>query len=311
MALFSILGQEVPKRYLSTILKTGNFSHFYLFVGPPGVGKGKMAEEFAALISCDPRDSLCTKKIKDNVHPNIKILEEKTIKISDIKDIQEEIYLSSMDGGKKVIIIKNAERLTTEAANALLKTLEEPPKDTVFILTSSWAYMLPLTIISRAQIVRFSTLSFEIVYTLWREKLKKNSPLPVYDGTMHFVETMDIRERLFSIFQTIANDREKKKVYELFNYGAQKRGLFKDSRRDLLDIWFSFLRDIYLLENNGIINLYKKEEFDIFRKRFSNIEISNLFESLSFLEKGIVFNINFIIWWEYLILSTYDILFGG
>ncbi len=311
MDLFSILGQEIPKRYLSTILKTGNFSHFYLFVGPPGVGKGKMAEEFAALISCDEKDTLCKKRIEENIHPNIKVLEEKTIKIQDIKDIQKEICLSSLNGKKKVVIIKDAERLTLEAANALLKTLEEPPEDTIFILTSSWVYTLPLTIISRAQIVRFSSLSFDIVYTLWKEKFKRKTPLPVYDGTMHFIDTMDIREELFSLFQSITSDRERKRVYKFFNYGMEKRGKLKDLRSDLLEIWFSFLRDIYLSENNGIINLYKKKEFDLFRDKFRHIEVSYLFESLSFLEKGIIFNINFIIWWEYLILSTYDILFGG
>ncbi len=311
MDLFSILGQEIPKRYLSTILKTGHFSHFYLFIGPPGVGKGKMAEEFAALISCDKKDTLCKKKIEENIHPNIKVLEERTIKISHIKDIQQEIYLSSLNGKKKVVIIKDAERLTPEAANALLKTLEEPPEDTIFILTSSWVYILPLTIISRAQMIRFSSLSFDTVYTLWKEKFKKKTPLPVYDGTMHFMETMDIREELFSLFQSIISDKKRKRVYELFNYGMEKRGRLKDLRSDLLEIWFSFLRDIYLSENNGIINLYKREEFDLFRDKFKHIEVSYLFESLSFLEKGIIFNINFIIWWEYLILSTYDILFGG
>ena len=106
MELFSVIGHDVSKRLLGAQIETGNILHFYLFIGPPGVGKGIMAEEFAIALNCKRGDDLCRKKIQDNIHPDVKIIrEEKSIKISQIKDIEEEISLSLLEGFKKVVII--------------------------------------------------------------------------------------------------------------------------------------------------------------------------------------------------------------
>ncbi len=309
--MFNILGQPVPKKFLSTIIESKSISHFYLFVGPPGVGKGMMAIEFAVFLICDRDDKLCRKKICDGLHPDVKIIEEKTIKLSHIKEIQNDISLSPIEGKRKIVVIKDIEKLTQEAANALLKTLEEPPEDTVFILTSSHMYVVPETIVSRAQIVKFSLLPFDTVSLVWSEKLNKQGNPPVYDGTLHFVKTLDVREWLFKIFYLIALDDEQRRVYELFEEGNRKRNLLKDIREDIIRIWFSFLRDLYLPKNGGIINLYKREEIELLRKKFERPDTVFLLEFLFSLERGILFNINFNIWWEYLILTTYDILFGG
>ncbi len=311
MDLFSVLGQDIPKKFLTSVIKSKDISHFYLFVGPPGVGKGKMAEEFAIFLICEGTDGLCSKKVRDNVHPDVKIVDEKVIKISHVKEIQKEVNLSPIESRRKVVVIKDVEGLTQEGANAFLKTLEEPPEDTIFVLTSSYMHMLPKTILSRAQLVRFSLLSRDTVESIWRDVLKREDPLPVYDGTLHFVDTLDMRTLLFTLFSVISRDRERKRVYDLFEQGIRKRNILKESRRDIVNIWFSFLKDVFLSENDGIINLYKKGEIEKIKESFTSVKLPFIFEPLSYLEKGIIFNINFNIWWEYLILSTYDILFGG
>ncbi len=310
MELFNILGHEVPKRILRQILEKREFFHFYLFTGPPGVGKGLIAREFAWLINCEKNDILCKNRISKNLHPDVKIIKEKNIKIAQIRELQEDIFLAPIEKDKKIIIIEDAETLTLEAANALLKTLEEPPPNTIFILTSSFFYLLPETIVSRAQVIQFSQLSKEEVTRIWHERLNKNQELPVYDGTLHFMETMNLREKLFELYFSVTEDSLKRKVYEVLNFGTYNRNL-KEMRKDIINIWFSFLHDIYL-PKDGIINLYKKERIISLRKKVKkDVDVPYIFEVISLLEKGMIFNISFNIWWEYLILSTYDILFGG
>ncbi len=318
MELFSVIGHDVPKRLLAAQIKSGNLSHFYLFIGPPGVGKGIMAKEFAIALNCDRGDDLCGKKIQDNIHPDVKIIkEEKNIKISQIKDIEEEVNLSLLEGSKKVVIIEDAERLTLEAANALLKTLEEPPENTVFILTRSYPSLLLKTVVSRAQVVKFSLLSYQDVEAIWLRRLRRRTPLPIYDGTLHFVKTLSLRSELFKLFSFIIYDEDKIKIDELFEYGNRKRNVLRELRYDIINIWSSFLHDVYhdvyIEKENGIINLYKKEEIKGFKRDITDITINiyRLLETLSFLERGMIYNLSFNTWWEYLMLSTYDILFGG
>ncbi len=311
MELFSVIGHDVPKRLLAAQIKSGNISHFYLFIGPPGVGKGIMAKEFAIALNCDRGDDLCGKKIQDNIHPDVKIIkEEKNIKISQIKDIEEEVNLSLLEGFKKVVIIEDAERLTLEAANALLKTLEEPPENTVFILTASYPSLLLKTVVSRAQVVKFSLLSYQDVEAIWLRRLRRRTPLPIYDGTLHFVKTLSLRSELFKLFLFIIDDEDKIKIDELFEYGDRKRNVLRELRYDIINIWSSFLHDIYIEEENDIINLYKREEIREFKGDIT-INVYKLLETLSFLERGMIYNLSFNTWWEYLMLSTYDILFGG
>jgi len=312
MDSFSILGHKIQRELLNVHIKSGKISHFYLFIGPPGIGKTLTAIEFALSINCLRDDEICKKKVLDNIHPSVKIIdEEKSIKISQIKEIEEEVNLSLLEGRKKVIILKDTEKLTPEAANSLLKTLEEPPPDTVFILISSYSHLLLKTIVSRAQVIRFSILPYEVVNTIWHEKLKKEDPLPVYDGTMQFVDNMSLRDSLFNVFLNIFNDPNRRYIVDVLEYGSKNYAKLKDVKPFIVDIWSSFLSDIYLSHIRGIINLYRKEEIIDLRRKVERINLPYIFDLISLLEKGIIYNINFNIWWEYLIVSTYDILFGG
>ena len=181
MSFKDIIGQEAPLAIIKSSLKNDRLSHAYLFVGEEGVGKETVAQRLAKILNCQ-RQSLeacgeCSscKKIERFLHPDVKYLKpegpSQTIKIDHILKLQHEIYLKAFEGRKKVFIISSAERMTQEAANAFLKTLEEPPGEAVLILITSHPEKLLPTITSRCQLVRFNLISKEKIEKFLREKL--------------------------------------------------------------------------------------------------------------------------------------------
>ena len=182
MAFSGILGNENIKETLINSVGEGRPSHSYIFSGPSGVGKKLFAIEFAKLINCDsspakrPENCTCSScgKIEKMVHPDVCLFEyegEKTIKIENIRsDFEEKIYLSPFEGKYKIFILDDAERMNINAQNAFLKTLEEPPPESIIILiTRSLNFILP-TIKSRCQILNFRRIENKLVRQLLIEQ---------------------------------------------------------------------------------------------------------------------------------------------
>lgn len=152
-------------------IRNGTSMHAMLFDGPKGTGKRTMADVLsrAALCASDgerPCDVCPTcRKCIDNVHPDVHIvdLEEdrKQIRIEQIRALIEQLSLASYEGGKKIVIIENADCMNANAQNALLKTLEEPVGDTLFFLLTVSPGALLQTIRSRCLPVHFSALGVE------------------------------------------------------------------------------------------------------------------------------------------------------
>ncbi len=167
MSLRQILGQEKAVRILKGILERKAVAHCYLFAGEEGVGKDLAAREFAKALLCgrvagDACDvcSAC-RRIDSGQHPDVHVMggEERQIKIDQVRDLGEALSKKSFEGGLKVAIVREAETMNQAAANAFLKTLEEPPAQSIIILVSARPDLLPDTIRSRAQMVRFYPLS--------------------------------------------------------------------------------------------------------------------------------------------------------
>lgn len=163
-----IIGNAKVKEILSSAIKTNNILHSYLFVGTEGIGKSIFAKEFAKMILCINKDkeecnNTCESCIKfdNNNNPDFKIIKPdgNNIKIEQIRQMNSKIVEKPIIAQKKVYIINDCEKMTKEAQNSLLKTLEEPPKYVVIILICSKENYLLNTIKSRCTKVVFNNLS--------------------------------------------------------------------------------------------------------------------------------------------------------
>ncbi|MDI6792266.1 MAG: DNA polymerase III subunit delta' [bacterium] len=161
-----IAGQEHAVTILGRAVRNNHLSHAYLFYGPEGIGKALAAKALAKAVNCEerycPADSPCSscRKIEANIHPDVEEIRPagNFILIGQIRGIKGKLALKPLGGEKRVFIILEAERMNTEAANAFLVTLEEPPSETIIILvTRDYEAVLP-TISSRCQGLRFNPL---------------------------------------------------------------------------------------------------------------------------------------------------------
>ena len=174
-----VVGQDAAIRLFKRALESGKLAHSYLLVGPEGTGKKTCALLFVNYLFCSqsPPCYECShcQKLSRGVHPDLLVLEPQgeTIKISQVREAEGFMRFRPLEAPAKVILILEAERLTPEAANALLKSLEEPPPYVHFILTALSGDVLLPTIVSRSQVVRFRALPREAVATLLVKRFGK------------------------------------------------------------------------------------------------------------------------------------------
>ncbi len=160
MALFpDIVGQNLALAILRRALVT-EAAHAYLFAGPVGVGKSDAAIEFAAGLICADNgcgDCDACRRVRAGIHPDVETIapEGTFILLDQVRAVNEDIVLRPFEATVRVYIVLGAETMNKEAANAVLKTLEEPPPHAHFILVSSYPEQLLPTIVSRCQRVPF------------------------------------------------------------------------------------------------------------------------------------------------------------
>jgi DNA polymerase-3 subunit delta' len=169
--MWQITGHDWVTTLLTNSIVQETVSHAYLFSGPPHVGKMTLALSLAQALNCEQQEAPCQhctacRKISERTHPDVRVIDleyqarlrdeppaqQRELRIDTIRSIREDVSLKPFEAARKVFIIQDADSMTSEAANALLKTLEEPPPHAVLVLTACDARSLLPTIVSRCQV---------------------------------------------------------------------------------------------------------------------------------------------------------------
>lgn len=166
----ALCGQEKAKRLFAKALRADRIPHAYLFRGPDGVGKKRFARGVAMAINCRRRQEdkacgdcpSCRKYVSGN-HPDLVLIspQKGIIRIEQIRSLIKELSYPPYEAAMRVVIIEDIHTMRREAANSLLKTLEEPPVNNLLILTADSSREILATLLSRCQMLPFASLDHQ------------------------------------------------------------------------------------------------------------------------------------------------------
>lgn len=245
MEFKDIIGNEDVKDYLIKSVNNKNILHSYLFLGTDGIGKLLVAKEFAKKILClnNTEDKTCTCKsctcFNGKNHPDYYIINEEgeSIKIDTIRNITEKAFEKPILSDKKVYIINDFEKMTKEAQNCLLKTLEEPPEFVVIILISSNENIILNTIKSRCMTIKFHNIDdkdlLEYAKNILEYENISENLLKSFDGSIgKAIKLKDNKDNYDKIENLISNLTKK----DLVDIMLDGRILYdKENIQDILD----------------------------------------------------------------------------
>ncbi|MCE5210719.1 MAG: DNA polymerase III subunit delta' [Deltaproteobacteria bacterium] len=267
MSFGDIYGHEKKIEILRMTLTQKRIGHAYLFSGIQSIGKRTLALEFIKAINCEKADALhdscgeCAscRKIRHESHPDVFSVEAdgQFIRIASIRQIQERTKCKPLEARKRAFIIDDADKMNEEAANALLKMLEEPSPSNILILVTTRPYSMLQTIISRCQHMRFNPLASEAVarFLVARAGMdnQKAALLAALSGgsvgnalELNKEDIVAYRTELL----TLLSRTSREDPFSLINF-ASFLGQKKKEIRQGLNILNSFFRDVLIFREVG------------------------------------------------------------
>jgi len=243
MGFETITGNRKIAQELQNYVKQNKASHSYLFYGQEGIGKKLFAQEFARMLLCqNPQETTpCNSCIKyqSGNHPDFAIIEAdgKSVKIEQIRNIQEQIAQKPIQSRKKIYIIDDSDKMTKEAQNCLLKTLEEPPEYATLILIASNESKLLATIKSRCTKIAFQNISQTEMLAYLKEKgiqETNQNLLKLYNGSIGKAIRLQEKRNLYEQIETIVDSIEKQDIVAVFKQ-AEILYKEKESIQELLE----------------------------------------------------------------------------
>lgn len=311
MDFSDVLGQDRIKRALNEALKMDSLGHAYLFYGESGIGKSMIAKIFARKILCSDKEkegcncSSCAMFLA-GVHPDYYVVEreESSIGIDKVRKLEGQVIMKPMYGGKKVFVIDDADTMTVDAQNALLKTLEDPPEYVVIIMCSNNYDMMLDTIKSR--LVKYSfkkNSSSELEEYLRRNNFlldaKKSFLVSYANGNIGKLISMIEDEEQRTLRDVVVGyalnvkEMSRLKMIEVMSF-------FVDNKEDIeymLSVMMTVYRDILIIkktnDNKLLTNVDKRDIIVGIQNKFTQDELIRDIEAI---EKTLVYvgkNVNF------------------
>ncbi len=309
--------QDLLRRF-ERLVSSGRMAHAYLFIGPSLVGKTTMAFHLAKLINAgisaqdilDGRDeeNAVASRIEARNHPDVQLIEleeeETSIKIQKVRELIGRSQLRPFEAEKKIFIVRDAETMTTDGANALLKTLEEPTSTSLLILTTAHPEKILSTVRSRCQAVHF----FPLLPADVEKELQKTSG--VQEEQAHFLalysegclgQALRLHEEKFFDRKNEIIDNM---VYKRNNENDLKDlGSDKGLGQDTLKVLLSWFRDVMLLkigvEESRLMNkdriLQLRQEFQRYSVEQLDACIDQIVETFRMMEENLNVKIPFIL----------------
>lgn len=316
----NVLGNQKILGNLQETLKNDSVGHAYIFEGPDGVGKRETALSFSAMLMCEsaqaPLDNTthggvpCGKcksclLFSEGSNPDFQEIytEDKSISVDDIRNILKGLVIRPLYSKYKVIVINDADNMTVQAQNALLKSLEEPPSYVVFVLTVQSSAAMAPTIRSRCQRVLFNKLGRSDILKILEDKYGASRPewdfiVSYSDGiigtALELIESpqyFDIREEVFAAVRQLisSEDADVFKIYEIFE-------AHNDKTEFILRIMLLIFRDIIIYNQTGdsgiLINSDKKDMII----ENAKLNLSGLLKCINAIwsaNRGLEYNANF------------------
>ena len=298
MSFEKIIGNNKIKNELIKAFSTNSIAHSYIFSGQYGIGKKQIAIEFAKMILCLNKDNApcgecksCLELENDN-NPDFNIIKpDGKIKIDQIRQMLEKVYEKPIISDKKVYIIDDAETMTVEAQNCLLKTLEEPPEYIVIILITSNESNLINTIKSRCLKLTFNPLENSEI----KQYLEKNldfqnvseTMLEIFEGSIGKALKVKEKQELYNNIETTLSNFSCESVIDLINNATEiYKG--KENINEILEYF-----NIYFLKK-------AKEEYNNASKYVKAIEI------VEDTKKRLVYNSNYDMTIDNLLINIWE-----
>jgi DNA polymerase-3 subunit delta' len=307
---WQVVGHDWAVDLLADSLANGRAAHAYLISGPPQIGKTKLALALAQALNCVQGDrpcgqcSSCT-RIAGGTHPDVQLIVGKgsgeSIKIDQIRALQREAVLAPYEGCCRVAILRRADLATLEAANSLLKTLEEPPPHVTLILTAVQVDALPATVVSRCQRLDLRPVTAQIIEDALLDRGVPRSKARLLarlaGGRIGWAISASQDEAILQRRQQQLDD-----LAALLGASRVERLDFawKASRdpaaaREQIEMWMGWWRDLLLLLGHGeeyVHNVDRLEELQARTKQGSLVQIRFVLEALRSTASQLDANVN-------------------
>lgn len=314
-----IIGQEQIKEHLRNALSSGKVSHAYIINGEKGSGKEFIAKVFAMALQCEERGGekgteipcqncrSCRQVLSDNQPDIIRVTHEKagSISVDDIRaQIGGDVAIKPYSSPYKIYIVNEAEKMTPQAQNALLKTLEEPPEYVVILLLTSNVNALLPTILSRCVVLNMRPVPDALVRKYLMEEMqvtdyKAEVCVAFARGNIGKAKTLATSEEFENVkgeALSLLKYIQEMELHEMIA-AVKRANEYKLEVNDYLDIILIWYRDVLLFKATSDVNsLVFREELSSLRKvaaRSSYAGIENVIEAIGKAKKRLDANVNF------------------